>query len=142
MPDIRHMLEIAGVPEAIYPLISTRAGFAQWWSQDSTGSEQEAELGFFNRTTIYRLRRIAAEPPASIEWLCESGKEWTGTRLFFHLTPVKDATVVRFTHAAWEAETDYFVSCTTAWGELLFRLRAAAEGHPRGPLFLASSLGY
>ena len=136
------MLQIAAPPEAIYPLISTPAGFAQWWSQDSMGSEQEAELGFFNRATIYRLRRIAAQPPASIEWLCESGKEWTGTRLFFHLNPVKDGTLARFTHAAWEAETDYFISCTTVWGELMFRLRAAAEGRPRGPLFLASSLGY
>jgi hypothetical protein len=51
-------------------------------------------------------------------------------------------TLVRFTNADWEAETDYFVSCTTVWGELLFRLKAAAEGKPRGPLFLKDSLAY
>jgi len=47
---------------------------------------------------------------------------------------------VRFTHAGWESETDYFVSCTTTWGELMFRLKAAAEGKPRSPLFLPASL--
>jgi len=142
MADIRHSLQISATPEAIYPLVSTAGGFAQWWSEDSTGSDGHAELGFFHRTTIYRLRRVAAQPPQSIEWLCESGKEWTGTRLFFHLEPVKAGTLVRFTHAGWEAETDYFVSCTTVWGELMFRLRAAAEGHGRGALFLANSLAY
>ena len=49
---------------------------------------------------------------------------------------------MRFTHAEWQAETDYFVSCTTVWGELMFRLKAVAEGKPRGPLFLPGSLAY
>jgi hypothetical protein len=42
----------------------------------------------------------------------------------------------------WQAETDYFTSCNTAWGELMFRLKAAAEGKPRGLLFLAADLAY
>jgi len=32
------------------------------------------------------------------------------------MTPTGAATQLRFTHAGWQAETDYFVSCTTAWG--------------------------
>ena len=109
---------------------------------DVTEAEGLVELGFFHRNTIYRLRQTGADAPHRIEWLCESGKEWTGTRLVFHLEPTRTGALLRFTHAAWEAETDYFISCTTAWGELLFRLKAAAEGHPRGPLFLADSLAY
>jgi hypothetical protein len=50
--------------------------------------------------------------------------------------------LLRFTHADWAADTDYFVSCTTTWGELMFRLKSAAEGKSRGPLFLAASLAY
>ncbi len=142
MPDIRHSLQISASPEAIYPLVSTASGFEQWWSQDVSASDGLVELGFFHRTTIYRLRRHSAEPPQRIEWLCESGKEWAGTRLLFRLEPVKAGTLARFTHAGWELDTDYYISCTTVWGELMFRLRAAAEGHPQGPLFLSNSLAY
>ena len=101
------------------------------------------ELGFFNRQTLYRLRLQSNQPPDQVEWLCESGKEWSGTRLVFRLDQ-KDGnnTLVRFAHAGWASETDYFVSCNTTWGELMFRLKAAAEGKSRGPLFLADSLAY
>jgi hypothetical protein len=49
---------------------------------------------------------------------------------------------LRFTHGGWRSETDYFLNCNTTWGELMYRLKAAAEGKPRGPLFLASDLAY
>jgi len=62
--------------------------------------------------------------------------------LLFELTEQDGKTLLRFTHANWQAETDYFVSCTTAWGELMFRIKAAAEGKHPGPLFLADSLAY
>jgi hypothetical protein len=74
--------------------------------------------------------------------LCETGAEWAGTRLLFHLVAASNGTLLRFTHAGWSSETDYFVNCTTTWGELMFRLKAAAEGKPRGPLFLPDSLAY
>ena len=142
MADIRHALQISAPPGAVYPLVSTGSGFAQWWASDITESGGAVELGFFNRTTVYRLRLTVNEPPHRVEWVCESGQEWAGTRLAFVLEPAGKGTLVRFTHAGWEAETDYFVSCTTTWGELMFRLKAAAEGHPRGPLFLPGSLAY
>jgi len=46
------------------------------------------------------------------------------------------------THADWAAETDYFVSCITTRGELMFRLKAAAEGKPAVPLFSKTGLAY
>jgi len=56
--------------------------------------------------------------------------------------PGTSRTIVRFTHADWQDETDYFVSCTTAWRELMFRLKAAAEGKAPGPLFSNNGLAY
>lgn len=142
MPDIRHAIQIDAPPSAIYPLISTPSGWAQWWAEDVRESGSEIELGFFNRTTIYRLKALGQKAPVRSEWLCESGKEWAGSRLIFQLDPAGKGTQLRFTHAAWVAETDYFVNCTTTWGELMFRIKSAAEGKPRGPLFLAGSLAY
>jgi hypothetical protein len=51
-------------------------------------------------------------------------------------------TLLRFSHADWKAETDYFVMCTTTWGELMYRLKATAEGKMPGPLFSAAGLAY
>ena len=142
MTDIRHSIQISAAAEAIAPLISTAQGLAQWWAADVSESDGCAELGFFNRATIYRLRPQPGAPPRRVEWLCESGQEWSGTRLLFELETAGSGTLLRFTHAAWQSESDYFVSCTTVWGELMFRLKSAAEGKSRAPLFLSASLAY
>ncbi len=74
------------------------------------------ELGFFNRATSYRFRPVSLVAPRQAHWHCETGKEWSGTNLLFDLKPDGAKTALRFTHADWQAETDYAVSCTTVWG--------------------------
>ncbi|MBZ5645907.1 MAG: hypothetical protein LAN37_01635 [Acidobacteriia bacterium] len=143
MPSIKHAITIDAPLERIYPLVSSGRGFGQWWAADITEvSADSVELGFFNRTTIYRLQRIRSAAPTEVEWLCTSGKEWKDTRLVFRLSPSKTGAQLQFSHADWRSETDYFVSCNTTWGELMFRLKAAAEGKTPGPLFTKDGLGY
>jgi uncharacterized protein YndB with AHSA1/START domain len=142
MPDIRHSMQIAAPQATVYPLISTAPGWAQWWAADVKETTGAIEVAFFNRQTVYRLKATATEAPSRSEWLCESGAEWSGTRLIFRLDHSGAGTLLRFTHAGWQADTAYFVSCNTTWGELMFRIKSAAEGKPRGPLFLADSLAY
>lgn len=135
MPDIKHAIQISAKPEQIRPLVATAAGLGRWWATDIAESAGAVELGFFNRATIYRLRPTAVQPASQTEWVCESGDEWSGTHLGFRLEATNAGTLLRFTHAGWRAETDYFVSCNTTWGELMFRLKAAAEGKNPKPLF-------
>ena len=142
MPDIVHSIQIAAKPQQVYPLVATANGFARWWAADVTEPEGAAELGFFNRTTVYRLRPSVADPPGRAEWVCETGDEWSGTRIAFHVAAAKSGSVVRFTHSGWRAASDYFVSCNTTWGELMFRLKAVAEGKMPGPLFSRDGMGY
>jgi hypothetical protein len=142
MSDIRHAIQISAPPASVFPVVSTAHGWSQWWAADVQEAGGAIELGFFKRTTLYRLKPLLNQPPARSEWLCETGAEWSGTRLIFHLESGANGTLLRFTHADWASETDYFVSCTTTWGELMFRLKAAAEGKPRGALFLADGLAY
>ena len=115
---------------------------SEWWATDITETDGVVELGFFKRTTIYRLRLELDRPSTQAEWLCESGHEWSGTSIEFLLEPRPGGTLLRFTHGGWEDETDYFTACNTTWGELMYRLKAAAEGKSRGPLFLADALAY
>jgi uncharacterized protein YndB with AHSA1/START domain len=142
MSDIRHAIQIGATPEQAYPLIATAEGLRQWWAEDVTESDGAASLGFFNRTTIYRLRAGSLEPPVRAEWACESGEQWNGTRLVFELEARGGGTFLRFTHAEWREDTEYFYCCTTTWGALMFRLKAAAEGQGRGPLFATAGIGY
>jgi hypothetical protein len=139
MADIRHSIQIATKEEQIYPLVATAKGFGGWWATDITEATGVVELGFFNRATIYRLRHTIEQPPVSAEWVYESGDEWSGTRISFQMEAAKSGTLLHFSHAGWRVQSEYFTSCNTTWGELMFRLKAAAEGkvtrpfvHPRG----------
>lgn len=143
MPDIRHLLQIHAPPAMVFPLVSTAKGFSHWWTADVReviAPQPGVELRLPG-STVYRLRAETFLPPSQAAWTCETGQEWTGTQLLFLLQPHAAGTTLRFEHNDWGAETDYYLSCNTAWGELLFRLRAEAEGRGPGPLFLRDELG-
>jgi hypothetical protein len=144
MPDIKHSIVVDVEPRIVHPLVISAEGFSRWWASDVTEDKTggTVELGFFNRATTYRLQPIQIAAPGQAHWLCQTGKEWSGTRLLFDLTENNGHTLLRFTHAGWQAETDYFVSCTTVWGELMFRIKATAEGKTPGPLFAGDGLAY
>ena len=144
MPAIKHSISIDAAPDRVYPLVSSGHGFTQWLATDVTDNRAEGtvDLGFFNRASVYRLKPVRLESTHRAEWICTTGEEWNGTKLLFELTPNKAGTLVRFSHADWQSETDYMISCTTVWGELMFRLKAAAEGRSRGPLFSATGTAY
>ena len=135
MPDIRHAVQIDVPPAQVYPLISSGSGLSKWAEDMITCADGTVGLGFFNRATVYGLKLVRDVSPLEAEWLCLSGKEWEGTTLLSRLSESKGQTLLRFTHANWEADTDYFVSCNTTWGALMFRLKAVAEGKSAGPLF-------
>jgi uncharacterized protein YndB with AHSA1/START domain len=139
MADIRNLIQIEVPAAKVYPFVCSGSGLAKWWAEDMTvQTDGRVELGFFNRATIYPLQLVRAAAPSEIEWVCVGGKEWNGTKLRFELSENKGQTALRFAHADWEAETDYFLSCNTTWGALMFRLKAIAEGKPAGPLFSRS----
>lgn len=146
MATIRHSILIDASPERIFPFVSSGRGFKQWWAADVTEDVPRdlVTLGFFSRTTVYTLHPARILRPTLAEWECQSGEEeWNGTNLLFDLLPQEETrTQLRFSHLDWRAETEYFVACTTTWGELMFRLKAAAEGKAPGPLFSATGMAH
>lgn len=137
MADIRHSISIDAARDRVFPLIASGSGFARWWATDVVEDYPTGiiEAAFFNRTTVYRLEPIPNSRPWTTEWICQTGKEWAGTRLLFELEETSGKTQLDFTHAGWRAETDYFHSCAKVWEELMLRLKAAAEGEGLGPRF-------
>jgi hypothetical protein len=143
MPEIRHAILIDASADRLRPLVASAAGLAAWWAEDVTqvADSSSVELGFFNRTTVYRL---APQPTTDddVRWECESGEEWAGTILLFHLEPIDGGkTRLEFSHSNWASESPYFVSCNTVWGHLMFRLKDAAErGDAPRPLFTTTGM--
>lgn len=142
MPDIHHSINISAPAGVVESLVSTPEGFEQWWAEDVERlADGGVSLGFFNRDTVYRLRTLA-RGAGRIEWRCETGNEWQGTDLRFAIEPQGSGVRLDFRHANWRESTPFFVSCNTTWGGLMFRIKAAAEGHPQGPLFQKNALAY
>ncbi len=142
MAQIKHAIVIEAPPEKVHPLVASAPGFSRWWAAAVTEKGGAVELSFFGGATVYRLQLTRSAEPREAEWRCVSGQEWNGTRLLFELAPNNAKTLLRFTHADWRSETDYFVMCTTTWGELMFRVKATAEGKGTGPLFSATGMAY
>jgi len=142
MPDIEHLVRVAAPIASIHPLVSTADGFKQWWAEDViAGPGDTVRLGFFDRATVYELA-ATDKSSALVIWRCQSGTEWQGTVIRFALSSSADGTSVRFAHAGWTERTEYFDLCTTTWGALMYRLKAAAEGRTQGPLFSATGVAY
>ena len=144
MPDIHHLIDIAAPPATVYPLVSSATGLSQWWAEDieATGLTGAIQLCFFNRSSIYRLELVTSEEGKRAVWYCGTGKEWQGTRIEFLLSAASTGTRLRFAHIGWQEATDYFRSCNTTWGVLMFHLKAAGEGLGHGPLFSRDGLAY
>ena len=142
MADIKHSIPISAAPEQVYSLVATGEGFSRWWAEDVVEASDAVELGFFKRSTMYRLKLEVDKAPVHAEWVCDSGDEWKATHLIFRLEPSNSGTLLRFTHGGWKKETDYFVACTTTWGELMYRLKAVAEGKRPRPLFRMAEMAY
>jgi hypothetical protein len=124
MPGIQHLIQITAQLESIvYPLVAKGNGLRHWWAEDV--SEREG-----------------TDPPVHADWICETGKQWSGTHIIFRLAPGGPGTILQFKHPGRQSDRDYFISDNTTWGELMFRLKAAAEGKSSGPLFRADGLGY
>ena len=143
MADIRHSISIDARRERVFPLIASGSGCARWWTADALEDYSTGiiEVVFCSRATVYRLKPIQISTSRTTEWLCQTGDEWTGTRLLFELRETSGKTELRFTNADWKAETDYFLSCAKTWEDLMLRLKAAADGGDLGPLFSKNVLG-
>jgi uncharacterized protein YndB with AHSA1/START domain len=144
LPQIRHATFIAAPAERVYALVSTPHGFSQWWSEDVTEDKaaHTVELGFFNRATVYGLSPVRMAPPQPPNGFANPARNGRARGLFFDTASKNGGTLLQFAHADWNTETDYFISCNTTWGELMFRLKACAEGKAPGPLFTRNAMAY
>ena len=140
MVDILHRVGAQASPEEVYAALSTNAGLADWWTNQTTGGDgavgdtiefRFGELGGFD------MRVDELVPDKRVAWTVTGGPdEWIGTKVTFDLHTVDDHTIVMFKHEGWAEPVEFMHHCSTKWASYLLSLRALVETgtgapHPR-----------
>jgi uncharacterized protein YndB with AHSA1/START domain len=145
VPDIRHEIIIQAPLQRVYEALTTQEGLQSWWTSDTQAVPEVgsvAVFGFFNRSTIFRMRIDELTPAKRVRWSCEGDvDEWIDTEIRFDLEPDEaDGSKLRFRHKNWHSTAGIYAQCNTTWGNLMFRLKAFAEGKNPGPLFTINGM--
>jgi uncharacterized protein YndB with AHSA1/START domain len=142
MADIRHLIEIDGTPDQIYPAVASRAGVAGWWTPHVTvergslegDSEGDSLRMHFDRISSKQdIEVVELVQGRRVRWACGKGS-FDGTEISFELEPRGERTALRFAHAGWKSPTAHFAQCNFNWGffmQSLQRLVETGEGMPR-----------
>jgi len=136
MATIRHLLHINAPIEKVFQAISTIDGLAGWWTTQTSGhSEVNGIIEFrFGPQMGVKMKVTASRPYELVSWQCVDGlDDWIGTTLDFKLDENEGKTRVRFDHAGWLQENDFYAGCSFTWGRFLESLRQfcqAGKGEP------------
>jgi uncharacterized protein YndB with AHSA1/START domain len=137
MPDLLHHIPIEAPPKTVYAALATETGLRGWWTADTVAEESvggHAQFGFNQRAITFRMTIEELAPPTRVVWSCHGDPdEWNGTRLIWDISAAGQGSVLRFRHANWRDSSDFFAMCNSTWGELMYRLKAYAEGKNPGP---------
>lgn len=136
MPDIRHRVEMAAPPAAVYEAVATKEGLSGWWTRDGVrgdsaeGAKLEFSFGQPEPAAVMEVTRLQspAQSPAQVRWRCVAGEpQWVGTDLTFDIDPAGAGTVVSFTHADWRRPSDFMAHCSARWAYFLLSLKSLVE---------------
>jgi uncharacterized protein YndB with AHSA1/START domain len=136
-----HGVEIAAEPKTVFDAITTQKGLSSWWTSDSIvpkGLQEEksiSEFGFEKHAVVFKMRSLKISPKLVL-WSCVDGPdEWKGTHLKWEISKTESGSELRFTHSRWKKTGEYFRSCNSTWGNLMYRLKSYAETGKVDPLF-------
>jgi hypothetical protein len=114
-----------------------------WWQGEVEGRTDKLNAEFsYSVPGIHFSKQKIVEiiPNEKIEWLITDSKlsfvkdqtEWTGTKIVFEISEVKNKTQVRFSHLGLVPEFECYGDCSNAWGKLihesLFNLITTGKG--------------
>lgn len=139
MADIKHFMTIETTPDKVYAALTTQAGLRSWWTADTSTEPRiggKADFGFDKREVVFRMKIEKLEPGKRVVWSCHGDQpEWAGTRLTWEIEADGKTSKLRFIQTGIQTINDFWASCNTTWGELMFRLKNYLEGRNPGPLW-------
>jgi uncharacterized protein YndB with AHSA1/START domain len=114
VPELRWRIHLASSPEAVYELLSTEEGRAQFWAESAVERDGAIEFTFPNGMQS-RAAVLAAEPPGRF------ALDYFGSRTTFELEPDGDGGTDLTLSGEGDAEV------LAGWVSVLLALKAAAD---------------
>ena len=127
-------------PKEVFKAINNVRG---WWQGDVEGKTEKLNDEFTYRMQAIhysKQRLVEVEQDQKIVWLVTDSElnfisdksEWTGTKIVFEISQVKNKTQLRFTHIGLLPGIECYDDCSNAWGMLirdsLFSLITTGKG--------------
>jgi hypothetical protein len=137
MTDIRHRMGTTAKASAMYELLATREGIAQWWTRDtrgasSVGDKLEFWFGHSQPSAIMEVTELT--PSRRVAWRVLDGPDgWVDTTITFDIREQDGEAIVVFTHAGWPEPTEFLHHCSTSWAYFLLSMKHALEGGAATP---------
>lgn len=134
MADILHRVGIKAPIKVIYEAITTRAGLASWWTNNTNGDSHVGGVLQFRFTTGgveiggFDMKVLELNPDKRVCWQVIDGPdEWIGTEINFQLKQEDDYCIVLFKHGGWKEPVEFMHHCSTKWAVFLMSLKSLAE---------------
>jgi uncharacterized protein YndB with AHSA1/START domain len=130
---IAHAIEISAAAPQVLSALSTKQGFAGWWTTDvdCDAAKREATFRFAKpEHTCAMSFHLDTLDDRSIAMTCiaeDGSPEWLGTELAFRLSPAAGGTRVELVHSGFRARTEHFEVCTNVWAMFLGSLKSYVE---------------
>ncbi len=130
MAEIRHRVGISGSAKDIYPLLTTDAGLAKWWTTDTRGAGgvgSVIEFRFDGTGPDFEV--IELIPGQQVRWRLagEMPEDWIGSEILFELHEDGKQTIVNFSHYNWKQSGEFLAHCSTKWAIFLMSLKSCIE---------------
>lgn len=135
MADIIHRIGITAPASRVFSALTSIAGLAEWWTEETTGRAEPGGFIVFvfrtptgeekGRMVMEVLEQRAAE---RVHWRCTDGPaDWIGTEITFDLSVQDGKTILLFGHRNWREATESTAHCSMKWATFLLSLRAYVE---------------
>ena len=127
-------------PKEVFNAINNVRG---WWQGEIEGNTDKLNEEFTYRVEgihFSKQKLVEVIPNRKVVWLITDSKldfiedktEWTGTKIIFEISEIKNKTQLRFTHLGLAPEVECYDACSNAWGALiqksLFSLITTGKG--------------
>ncbi|HSF46168.1 MAG TPA: SRPBCC domain-containing protein [Chitinophagaceae bacterium] len=135
MAQIFHRVGIKSSVQQCYEGLSTIAGIAGWWTEETSGVSEVGETITvrFNSPEGQELGSMTMQvrildPGRKVQWTFVTGpEEWVGTDVSFDLHQENDYTIVLFKHSKWREEVEFMAHCSMKWAIFLLSLKNFIE---------------
>lgn len=129
MTTIKHLFHIDAPRGKVFAALTSIEGLANWWTTETTGN---AEVG---GTIQFRfgahggpdMKVTQTEQDALVEWESINDHGWKGNIFRFELDDNDGKTRVRFSHAGFPDDGDFYAICNFSWGRYMESLRQLCQ---------------